>query len=202
MRLLVLITVCGSAARRRPTSGETILSLFNFLAALTAVVVPVFRIGTNKSTEMNLEDCSGCGIQGWGWQDNGWGIGVLGPLIRFQNSGTQTLRIQVREDGLSIDQIVLSSQTYLNSAPGSLKNDSTILPKNSGGGGSQPPAPTVSTVTPNSGSTVGGTSITISGTGFHGERDCFDRWQSGVERSGRKQHHHHCIDSRSHGRNS
>ena len=126
----------------------------------------IFGIGTNKSTEMNLEDCSGCGLQGWGWQDNGWGIGVLGPLIRFQNSGTQTLRVQVREDGLSIDQIVLSSQTYLNSAPGSLKNDSTILPKNSGSGGSQPPAPTVSTVAPNSGSTVGGTSITISGSGF------------------------------------
>jgi phosphatidylinositol-3-phosphatase len=129
---------------------------------------PVFRIGTTAATEMNLEDCSGCGVQGWGWQDNGWGIGVFGPLIRFQNSGTHTLRIQVREDGLSIDQIVLSAQTYLNSAPGPLKNDSTILPKSSGGSPPPPPppAPTVSTVTPNSGSTVGGTSITIAGSGF------------------------------------
>ena len=127
----------------------------------------VFRIGTNASTEMNLEDCSGCGLQGWGWQDNGWGIGVLGPMIRFQNSGTHTLRIQVREDGLSIDQIVLSSQTYLNSPPGPLKNDSTILAKSGGGSPPPPPpAPTVSTVTPNSGSTVGGTSISISGSGF------------------------------------
>ena len=127
---------------------------------------PVFRIGTNNAADMNLEDCSGCGLQGWGWQDNGWGIGVLGPLIRFQSSGTHTIRIQVREDGLSIDQIVLSSQTYLNSAPGPLKNDATILPKSSGGGGPVNPAPVVSSVNPDSGSTVGGTSITITGTGF------------------------------------
>lgn len=128
---------------------------------------PVFRIGTTNAAEMNLEDCSGCGLQGWGWQDNGWGIGVLGPLIRFQSSGTHTVRIQVREDGLSIDQIVLSSQTFLNSAPGPLKNDATILPKSSGsGGGGGNPAPVVSSVNPNSGSTVGGSSITITGTGF------------------------------------
>ena len=126
---------------------------------------PVFRIGTNNATEMNLEDCSGCGVQGWGWQDNGWGVGVLGPLIRFQNSGTHTLRIQVREDGLSIDQIVLSSQAFLNAAPGPLKNDATILQKSSGSGGGNP-APTVSSVSPSSGSTAGGTPITITGTGF------------------------------------
>lgn len=127
---------------------------------------PVFRIGTTSATEMNLEECSGCGIQGWGWQDNGWGVGVLGPLIRFQNTGTHTIRIQVREDGLSLDQIVLSAQTYLNTAPGSVKNDSTILPKSSSGGGGPDPAPTVSSVSPNSGPTTGGTSITITGTGF------------------------------------
>ena len=89
----------------------------------------VFRIGTTSATEMNLEDCSGCGLSGWGWQDNGWGVGVLGPLIRFANSGTHTIRIQVREDGLSIDQIVLSSQAFKNSSPGRLKGDVTILPK-------------------------------------------------------------------------
>jgi acid phosphatase len=125
---------------------------------------PVFRIGTTSATEMNLEECSGCGIQGWGWQDNGWGIGVLGPLLRFQSSGSHTLRIQTREDGLSIDQIVLSPQTFLNAAPGSPRNDNTMLPKSTGGGPN--PAPIVDTITPPSGSTLGGTSITISGSGF------------------------------------
>ena len=89
----------------------------------------VFRIGTTSAAEMNLEDCSGCGISGWGWQDNGWGVGVFGPLIRFATSGTHTIRIQVREDGLSIDQIVLSPTTFKTSSPGALKNDTKILPK-------------------------------------------------------------------------
>ena len=42
------------------------------------------RIGTTSSLEVNLEDCSGCGNSGWGWEDNGWGgEDVLGPEIRF-----------------------------------------------------------------------------------------------------------------------
>ncbi|MFN2531074.1 MAG: IPT/TIG domain-containing protein [Pyrinomonadaceae bacterium] len=124
---------------------------------------PVFRIGTSDATTYNLEDCSGCGIQGWGWQDNGWGVGVLGPLIRFQSTGAHTLRVQVREDGLSLDQIVLSPQTYLNVGPGPLRNDTTILPK-SAGGTSTPP--TITSLNPNTGSTSGGTSVSISGSGF------------------------------------
>ncbi|MCA1563493.1 MAG: hypothetical protein LC804_25655, partial [Acidobacteria bacterium] len=64
-----------------------------------------------------------------GWQDNGYGAGVLGPEIYFAGSGLQTLRIQTREDGLSIDQIVISRGTYLSRRPGALRNDTTILPK-------------------------------------------------------------------------
>jgi hypothetical protein len=91
-----------------------------------------YRIGTSGSAVVNLEDCSGCGISGWGWQDNGWGAGVLGPLIYFPAGGAQTLRIQSREDGLRIDQVVLSPGTYLDRAPGALKNDATILPETAG----------------------------------------------------------------------
>jgi hypothetical protein len=90
---------------------------------------PVFRIGTTDATTINLEDDLNCGLRRWGWQDNGWGRNVMGPLIYFQTSGIQTLRVQVREDGLSIDQIVLSSVAYINRAPGVLKNDTTILPR-------------------------------------------------------------------------
>ena len=81
---------------------------------------------------MNLEDCSGCGLSGWGWQDNGWGVGVLGPLVYFDSTGPQKLRIQYREDGISIDQIVLSASTYLSTAPGAVKNDTTLLPESGG----------------------------------------------------------------------
>lgn len=124
----------------------------------------VFRTGTTSATPINLEDCFSCGLSGWGWQDNGWGVGVMGPLIYFAADGAHTIRIQVREDGLSIDQIVLSPANYLNTSPGALKNDSTILPKSDGGSGN--PAPTISSISPNTGSTAGGTSVTISGANF------------------------------------
>ena len=89
----------------------------------------MFRIGTTSATRVNLQDCSGCTISGWGWQDNGYGTSVLGPTLRFATGGAQTIRIQAREDGVSIDQVVLSPSTYLTRAPGALKNDTTILPK-------------------------------------------------------------------------
>jgi hypothetical protein len=136
-----------------------------FSGSITSANTPIYRINTTDGTVINLEDCSGCGLSGWGWQDNGWGVGVLGQLIYFQTTGTQTLRIQPREDGISIDQIVLSPQTYLNSAPGALRNDTTILPKT----GTPPPpapAPIINSVTPNSGTTTGGTSLTISGNNY------------------------------------
>jgi hypothetical protein len=39
------------------------------------------------------------------------------------------MRIQVREDGVQIDQIVLSAGRYLTTPPGAVSNDATIVPK-------------------------------------------------------------------------
>jgi hypothetical protein len=100
-----------------------------FDRSVTSSGAPVARIGTTGSYEWNLEECSGCGLAGWGWQDNGWGVGVMGPLVYFEATGTQRIRVQVREDGLGLDQIVLSSVQWLNTAPGPNKNDTTILPR-------------------------------------------------------------------------
>ena len=88
------------------------------------------RIGTTSSAEYNLENCNGCGVSGWGWQDNAYGNGVTATKIYFNTTGSQTLRIQSREDGLSIDQIILSpnSSTFLTASPGALKNDTKIYP--------------------------------------------------------------------------
>ncbi|HVG20246.1 MAG TPA: IPT/TIG domain-containing protein [Blastocatellia bacterium] len=151
----------GKAQNNDPFNDSVFVQ---FSDSITSSGAAVSRIGTTSSEVINLEDCSGCGLSEWGWQDNGWGIGAMGPLVYFQTSGSHTLRIQPREDGLSIDQIVLSASTYLNTSPGTLMNDSTILPKT----GSVPPAsvPTVSGVTPNSGPTGGGTAVAISGSGF------------------------------------
>jgi phosphatidylserine/phosphatidylglycerophosphate/cardiolipin synthase-like enzyme len=101
----------------------------------------VYRIGTTSGTYINLAEVSGAALQDWGWQDNGFGAGVFGPLIYFANSGTHTIRVQVREDGFSIDQIVLSRDTFLNTSPGANKADNTILTEQNGGGAAPPPAP-------------------------------------------------------------
>ena len=101
-----------------------------FSGSVTSTGAPTLRIGTTSAAEYNLENCNGCGLSGWGWQDNAWGNGVTGARIYFATTGTQTLRIQTREDGLSIDQIILSpaSASFLNASPGALKNDTKIYP--------------------------------------------------------------------------
>jgi hypothetical protein len=102
-----------------------------FDGTIDSTGTPLYRIGTTSSTTVNLEDCSGCGLHIWAWQDNGWGTGVLGPVLRFATSGPQKLRIQPREDGLSIDQIVLSPEgaSFFTTSPGALKDDTTIVPQ-------------------------------------------------------------------------
>jgi len=86
------------------------------------------RIGSTSSAEVVLQaGPSGTADQGWGWADNGWG--VAGVNVFFATTGAHTVRIQQREDGAIVDQIVLSPNTYLTSPPGGRQNDATILPE-------------------------------------------------------------------------
>jgi regulation of enolase protein 1 (concanavalin A-like superfamily) len=100
-----------------------------FSGSVDAQGAPVYRIATTASTTFMLESCTGCGVAGWGWEDNGWGAGVLGPAIYFAATGPQRIRVQNREDGLSFDQIVLSAERFLYNAPGAGKLDTTIVDK-------------------------------------------------------------------------
>ena len=87
-----------------------------------------YAIGTTSGLAINLEECSGCGVAGWGWEDDGWGApNRNGVTLRFREPGMRRLRIQVREDGVSIDQIVLSAVRYRTTRPGTAKNDTVIL---------------------------------------------------------------------------
>jgi hypothetical protein len=92
---------------------------------------PAMQVGTSSSAEVILQNGpTGGANQSWGWADNGWG--VAGATIYFATTGTHTLRIQQREDGAIVDQIVLSPNTYLTTPPGGRQNDGTILPENPG----------------------------------------------------------------------
>ena len=100
-----------------------------FSAAIDAKGAPAFRIGTTSAATVQISECSACGLDAWGWQDNAAGRDALGPTIQFAKTGFQTIRIQTMDDGLSIDQIVLSPSTYLSKSPGLKKADNTILPE-------------------------------------------------------------------------
>jgi hypothetical protein len=90
----------------------------------------VYRMGTTSGLAVNLEECSGCGESGWGWEDDGWGaVNRNGVTLRFPDGGRQEILIQTREDGVSVDQVVLSSEKYLTTRPGLAKDDHTILPR-------------------------------------------------------------------------
>ena len=98
---------------------------------------PVYRIGTTHGAEVVLHDGSAGTLSGWGWADNGFG--VIGPDIYFETTGPHTLRIQQRMDGAVVDQILLSPDAFIRTAPGAGKNDMVQLQSSLSGAA---PAPT------------------------------------------------------------
>lgn len=107
--------------------------------AITAGGTALYRTGTASGLLLNLERCSGCGVSGWGWVDGAYWLSQA-SIVRFPTSGTHTIRIQTREDGVQVDQVVLSAATWLTSAPGAPINDATVLARSTGG--SLPGTPT------------------------------------------------------------
>ncbi len=115
-----------SKSLNNATSNDSVYVQFS--DSVTAAGAATARIGTASAETVVLQACTGAAESGWGWSDNGW-CGA-GTAVYFQTTGTHTLRVQVREDGLSIDQIVLSPQTYLTTAPGAAVKDAKVLAAN------------------------------------------------------------------------
>jgi hypothetical protein len=102
-----------------------------FSDSVTSSGAATMRIGTSSSSEVILQNgASAPAPHGWGWGDNGWDTAPI--PIYFAASGTHTVRVQQREDGAIVDQIVLSPNTYLTNPPGARLDDTTILPANNG----------------------------------------------------------------------
>ena len=169
-------------AQNNSLANDSVHLQFN--DSMTSGGAATMRIGTTSSAEVVLQDgTSDPSDTGWGWADNGWG--VAGVDIYFATTGTHTVRVQQREDGAIVDEIVLSPDTYLTSPPGPRDNDATILPAaggsggGGGGGGGSLPTPWVdsdigSVSIAGSASYSSGTfTITASGADIFGTADAF-----------------------------
>jgi hypothetical protein len=99
-----------------------------FASAVDAGGGALWRIGTDAGLLVNLESCGDCGVADWGWHNGAWWLNEE-AVVRFPTTAPQTIRVQTREDGVEVDQIVLSPATYFNAAPGRATNDTTIVPK-------------------------------------------------------------------------
>ena len=100
-----------------------------FSGAVDAQGAPLARIGTTNGLAIILEQAREAGVAGWGWTDSVYD-GVAAPVY-FAQSGTQTIRIQQREDGVGWDQLVLSSAAH-KGMPGAAKNDATLIDEDFG----------------------------------------------------------------------
>jgi endonuclease/exonuclease/phosphatase family metal-dependent hydrolase len=91
---------------------------------------PAYPIGGTAAANYTLQDCAGAPLSGWGWQqvDSFGSCGqAAGPVLRFTGT-TAKIRVQIRQDGLAIDQIVIADAS--SAAPGSVTNDNRIYAKN------------------------------------------------------------------------
>jgi endonuclease/exonuclease/phosphatase family metal-dependent hydrolase len=99
-----------------------------FNDSLTTSGSAIYRIGTTSGLMVNLERCNSCGLSGWGWHNTAYWLSQS-TYVRFAASGNHTVRVQTREDGVEVDQIILSPVKYVSSAPGQIINDSTVVSK-------------------------------------------------------------------------
>ena len=87
----------------------------------------MWRVGTTTGARRlapgKRRRCVGLGLERQRMRVSRW------SRVYFGTSGPQRIRVQVREDGVSIDQIVLSAARYFSTAPGPFKNDATVLPE-------------------------------------------------------------------------
>jgi hypothetical protein len=89
----------------------------------------VYPMNSTSGLLVNLaNDSTGSSLNGWGWVNSAYWLSQA-TTVTFAAGGTHTIRIQVREDGVLLDQIVLSPTTYSRAAPGPISNDHTIVAK-------------------------------------------------------------------------
>ena len=90
---------------------------------------PIYPIGSTSALLVNLAtDATASSLSNWGWQNGAYWL-MQTTTFTFPAGGSQTIRVQVREDGVQVDQIVLSPNAYRHGSPGSVSNDTVIVAK-------------------------------------------------------------------------
>jgi hypothetical protein len=97
-----------------------------FSDAVDSLSRSIAPIGTTQGLAMVLEEGNGAGLSAWGWNDAGYGN--MAAPVYFASSGDHVIRLQPREDGIELDQIVISSVAYASKRPGATKKDTTVIP--------------------------------------------------------------------------
>lgn len=86
-----------------------------------------YPLGSTSALLVNLAtDSTAASLQNWGWQNSAYWL-TQPTTLTFAATGSHTIRIQIREDGVEWDQIVLSPARYLSAGPGPVSNDATIV---------------------------------------------------------------------------
>ena len=90
---------------------------------------PIYPINSTSALLVNLAtDALATSLNNWGWAHGAYWL-TQTTTVSFATTGPHTMRIQVREDGVRLDQIVLSSGRYASAAPGGPTGDATIVAK-------------------------------------------------------------------------
>ena len=61
-----------------------------FSDALDASLNSIYQINSYNGLAVNLENCSGCGVSGWGWQDGAYWLSQ-NNVVQFPSSGTHRI---------------------------------------------------------------------------------------------------------------
>jgi len=123
-------------AQSNSTSNNSVT--FQFNDAIDQYGSDLYRIGTPEGGETILNGVSGT-LNNWGWADNT--ANGQATYVYFPTSGMHTLQIQQRSDGAIVDQIVISPDAFLRSAPGAAASDTTIYGSTLDGAAPPPPPP-------------------------------------------------------------
>jgi regulation of enolase protein 1 (concanavalin A-like superfamily) len=90
---------------------------------------PAYEMNTNGGLLVNLAtDSTAASLHRWGWANGAYWL-AQPATVSFSTTGPHTIRIQLREDGVGLDQIVLSSGRYRDARPGRVTDDHTIVTK-------------------------------------------------------------------------